>query len=163
MPDPLTITAAITIASKAFKGVKKMVELGREAEDTFGQIGKWMEANHDVNKAKERSQSPSLFKKITSAGSVEKEALDALIAQKKMYEQRKELRTMILMSYGKESWDELLAMETKIRAQRTKLIHDRIKMRQKMIDGVFIFSGITIIIALIAGTIYVVMQGGENA
>ena len=80
-----------------------------------------------------------------------------------MYEQRKELRTMILMSYGKESWDELLAMETKIRAQRTKLIHDRIKMRQKMIDGVFIFSGITIIIALIAGTVYVVMQGGENA
>ena len=163
MPDPLTITAAITIASRAFSGVKKMVEMGREAHDTFGQIGKWMEANHDVTKARERSQSPSLFKKITSAGSVEKEALDALVAQKKMYEQRKELRTLIVMSYGKESWDELLAMEKKIRAERTKLIHDRIKMRQKMIDSVFIFSGIAIIVALIAGTVYVVLQGGENA
>ena len=80
-----------------------------------------------------------------------------------MYEQRKELRTLIVMSYGKESWDELLAMEKKIRAERTKLIHDRIKMRQKMIDSVFIFSGIAIIVALIAGTVYVVLQGGENA
>ena len=161
--DPLTITAAITVASKAFKGVKKMVELGRDAEDTFGQIGRWMEASHDVTKARERSQSPSLFKKITSAGSVEKEALDALIAQKKMYEQRKELRSLIVLSYGKESWDQLLAMERKIRVQRTKLIHDRIKLKQKIIDSVFIFSGITIIVALIAGTVYVVLQGGENA
>ena len=88
MPDPLTITAAITLAGKAFKGVQKMVELGREAEDTFGQIGKWFEACHDVNKAKERAQNPPLFKKIAAASSVEKEALDALIAQKKMHEQR---------------------------------------------------------------------------
>ena len=161
--DPRTITAAITVASKAFKGVKKMVELGRDAEDTFGQIGRWMEASHDVTKARERRQSPSLFKKITSAGSVEKEALDALIAQKKMYEQRKELRSLIVLSYGKESWDQLLAMERKIRVQRTKLIHDRIKLKQKIIDSVFIFSGITLIVALIAGTVYVVLQGGENA
>ena len=161
MPDPLTISMAIAGASRAFKGVQKMVELGREAEDTFGQIGKWMEANHDVNKAKERSQSPSLFKKITSAGSVEKEALDALIAQKKMYEQRNELRTMILMSYGKESWDELLAMETKIRAQRTKLIHDRIKAKQKLVDIVFIFFGFSFIMVLIVGTVYIILQGGN--
>ena len=139
MPDPLTISMAIAVASRAFKGVQKMVELGRDAEDTFGQIGKWMEASHDVNKAKERSQSPSLFKKITSAGSEEKQALDAIIAQKKMYEQRKEIRSLIVMNYGKESWDELLAMETKIRAQRTKLIHDRIKAKQKLVDIIFIF------------------------
>ena len=163
MPDPLTITAAITIASRAFSGVKKMVEMGREAHDTFGQIGKWMEANHDVTKARERSQSPSLFKKITSAGSVEKEALDALIAQKKMYEQRKELRTLIVMSYGKESWDELLAMERKIRAERTKLIHDRIKLKQKITDSVFIFLGISVIVAILATTVWIIIKGGTPA
>ena len=161
MPDPLTISMAIAVASRAFKGVQKMVELGRDAEDTFGQIGKWMEASHDVNKAKERSQSPSLFKKITSAGSVEKQALDAIIAQKKMYEQRKELRSLIVMNYGKESWDELLAMETKIRAQRTKLIHDRIKAKQKLVAIIFIFFGFSFIMALIIGTVYIIMQGGN--
>lgn len=156
MPDPLTITAAITIASRAFSGVKKMVEMGKEAHDTFGQIGQWMEASHDVNKAKERAEHPSLFKKITASGSVEKAALDSLIGAKRLYEQRKELRTLIVMSYGIESWNELLAMEKKIRAERTRLIHDRIKMRQKMIDGVFIAFGVAAIVGLIGGTIYII-------
>ena len=161
MPDPLTVSMALTVASKAFKGVQRMVELGRDAEDTFGQIGKWMEASHDVNKAKERAEKPSLFKKLTDSSSVEREALDSLIGQKKMYEQRKELRTMILMAYGKESWDELLAMEKAIRAKRTKLIHDRIKARQKLLDGAIIVFGICVIAGLIGGTIYIVMQGGK--
>jgi hypothetical protein len=161
MPDPLTVSMAITVASKAFKGVQKMVEMGREAEDTFGQIGKWMEAAHDVNKAKERAEKPSLFKKLTDGGSVEREALDSLIGQKKMYEQRKELRTMIVMAYGKESWDELLAMEKSIRAKRTRLIHDRIKARQKLLDGIIIVFGVCAIVGLIGGTIYIIMQGGK--
>ena len=29
--DPLTVTAAISVASRAFAGVKKMVEMGKEA------------------------------------------------------------------------------------------------------------------------------------
>ena len=65
------------------------------------------------------------------------------------------------MSYGKESWDELLAMEKKIRVERTKLIHDRIKARQKIVDIVFIFFGFSFIMALIVGTVYVIMQGGN--
>lgn len=161
MPDPLTITAAISLAGRAFKGVQRMVELGREAEDTFGQIGKWFEACHDVNKAKERAQNPPLFKKITSASSVEKEALDALIAQKKMHEQRKQLRSLIVLTYGKDAWDELHAMEKKIRAERTRVIHDRIKARQQFMDGVFIVLGVGAIVGLIGGTIYIVMQGGK--
>jgi len=160
MPDPLTITAAISLAGRAFKGVQKMVELGREAEDTFGQIGKWFEACHDVNKAKERAQNPPLFKKITSASSVEKEALDALIAQKKMHEQRKQLRSLIVLTYGKEAWDELHAMEKKIRAERTRLIHDRIKARQKIIDGFCILFGIFFIVIIVVGFFWVISKGG---
>ena len=159
MPDPLTITAAITVASRAFAGVKKMVELDREAEDTFGQIGKWMEASHDVNKAKERAEKPSLFKKITGNGSIQKQALDALIAQKQLYEQRKQLRSMIMMAYGKESWDELLSMERKIRTERTKVIHDRIKFRQKIIDIAFIIGASIFGLGLITGFIWIINQG----
>ena len=161
MPDPLTITAAITVASKAFRGVQKMGELGREAEDTFGQIGKWMEASHDVNKAKERAEKPSLFKKITGNGSVEKEALDALIAQKQLYEQRKQLRSMIMMAYGKESWDELLAIEKKIRSERTRLIHDRIKAKQKIIDTILISGACIFSVFLIGGLIWMINQAAK--
>ena len=160
MPDPLTITAAIALAGRAFKGVQKMVELGREAEDTFGQIGKWFEACHDVNKAKERAQNPPLFRKITSASSVEKEALDALIAQRKMHEQRKQLVSLIVLSYGKDAWEELHAMEKKIRAERTRLIHDRIKARQKIIDVFCIISGVFFIVIIVVGFLWAISKGG---
>ena len=162
MPDPLTITAAISLAGRAFKGVQKMVELGREAEDTFGQIGKWFEACHDVNKAKERAQNPPLFRKITSASSVEKEALEALIAQKKMLEQRKQLRSLIVLTYGKEAWDELHAMEKKIRAERTRLIHDRIKARQKIFDAIAIIFFVLFLLGLVIGFIWILQQGGNS-
>ena len=162
MPDPLTVSMALTVASKAFKGVQRMVELGRDAEDTFGQIGKWMEASHDVNKAKERAQNPPLFKKITSASSVEKEALHALIAQKKMHEQRKQLRSLIVLSYGKDAWEELHAMEKKIRAERTRLIHDRIKARQKIFDAIAIIFFVLFLLGLVIGFIWVLQQGGNS-
>ena len=136
-----------------------MVDLGREAEDTFGQIGKWMEASHDVNKAKERAEKPSLFKKITGNGSIQKQALDALIAQKQLYEQRKQLRSMIMLASGKESWDELLSMERKIRTERTKVIHDRIKFRQKIIDIAFIIGASIFGLGLITGFIWIINQG----
>jgi hypothetical protein len=160
MPDPLTITAAIALAGRAFKGVQKMVELGREAEDTFGQIGKWFEACHDVNKAKERAQNPPLFKKIAASSSVEKAALEALIAQKKMLEQRKQLRSLIVLSYGKDAWEELHAMEKKIRAERTRLIHDRIKARQKIIDVFCIMSGVFFIVIIVVGFLWAISKGG---
>ena len=38
--DPITIMATVTAA---FNGIKKAVELGREAQDIFGQLGKWAE------------------------------------------------------------------------------------------------------------------------
>ena len=38
MIDPIT---AVAMATSAFKTVQKMVSMGREIEDTLGQVGKW--------------------------------------------------------------------------------------------------------------------------
>ena len=48
-------------------------------------------------------------KAITKA--VEKEAFDALIAKRKMAEQRKTLYELITYSWGKDAWTELVQME----------------------------------------------------
>jgi len=36
--DPVTLLAT---ATTVFNGIKKAVQLGREAQDIFGQLGKW--------------------------------------------------------------------------------------------------------------------------
>ena len=41
MPDPLTITAAITLAGKCINGVTKAVNSGRELESAMGHISRW--------------------------------------------------------------------------------------------------------------------------
>ncbi len=159
--EPLSVMVALSVANKAFNGVSRMVSKGKEIESTLGQLGKWFEALADVNAATERSKNPPLFKKIAGSKSIEKEALDCVIAKQKMYQQRKELRELILYSYGKDVWDDLLATEKQIRAERKNQVHRRLEFKQKVIDFVLIVFGSLSIISILTGTIWIISQGGN--
>ena len=161
MPDPLTITAAITLAGKAVNQVSKLVQSGREIEDCMSHISRWFECCSDINKARERAENPPFFKKLTNAKSVESEALDAIIAQKKMRDQRTQLRELIMWQWGKDEWDNLLAQEKEIRERRAKAIHNRIILKQKIFDFVIGILGIIAIVGIIIGFIWVISLGGE--
>ena len=161
MPDPLTVTAAITLASKAVNQVTKLVQSGRELEDCVGHISRWFECCSDINKARERAENPPFFKKLTNAKSVESEALDAMIAQKKMRDQRTQLRELIMWQWGKDEWDNLLAQEKEIRERRAKAIHNRIILKQKIFDFIIGILGIIAVLGIIIGFIWVISLGGE--
>ena len=160
MPDPLTITAAITLAGKAVNQVSKLVQSGREIEDCMSHISRWFECCSDVNKARERAENPPFFKKLANAKSVQAEAMDAVIAQKKMRDQRAQLRELIMWQWGKDEWDNLLAQEKQIREKRQKLIHDRIVLKQKIFDLLIGTVGILAILGIIIGFIWIISLGG---
>jgi len=160
MPDPLTITAAITLAGKAVNQVSKLVQSGREIEDCMSHISRWFECCSDVNKARERAENPPFFKKLANAKSVQAEAMDAVIAQKKMRDQRAQLRELIMWQWGKDEWDNLLAQEKQIREKRQKLIHDRIVLKQKIFDFAIGIVGILAILGIIIGFFWIISLGG---
>ena len=160
MPDPLTITAAITLAGKAVNQVSKLVQSGREIEDCMSHISRWFECCSDVNKARERAENPPFFKKLANAKSVQAEAMDAVIAQKKMRDQRAQLRELIMWQWGKDEWDNLLAQEKQIREKRQKLIHDRIVLKQKIFDLIIGVAGILAMLGIIIGFIWILSLGG---
>jgi CHASE3 domain sensor protein len=160
MPDPLTITAAITLAGKAVSSVSKLVQSGRELEDCASHISRWFECCSDVNKARERAENPPFFKKLTNSSSVQAEAMDAVIAQKKMRDQRAQLRELIMWQWGKDEWDNLLAQEKQIREKRQKLIHDRIVLKQKIFDFTIGIVGVLAILGIIIGFIWIISLGG---
>ena len=160
MPDPLTVTAAITLAGKAVNQVSKLVQSGREIEDCMSHISRWFECCSDVNKARERAENPPFFKKLANAKSVQAEAMDAVIAQKKMRDQRAQLRELIMWQWGKDEWDNLLAQEKQIREKRQKLIHDRIVLKQKIFDLLIGTVGILAILGIIIGFIWIISLGG---
>ena len=160
MPDPLTVTAAITLAGKAVTQISKLVQSGREIEDCMSHISRWFECCSDVNKARERAENPPFFKKLANSKSIQAEAMDAVIAQKKMRDQRAQLREIIMWQWGKDEWDNLLTQEKQIREKRQKLIHDRIIFKQKIFDFVIGIAGILAILGIIIGFIWIISLGG---
>ena len=59
--DPIS---ALAVASAAFKGVKALVEAGREIEDVTGQLGKWFSAVADITNAEKDAKRPPFYKKL---------------------------------------------------------------------------------------------------
>ena len=130
MIDPIT---AITIATKAFNTVKAMVAAGKEVEDTLGQIGVWYGACSDFNEAKKQAENPPLFKKIINSKSVEQEAMEIYAKEKKMLQQEKDLRQLLLYTYGQGGYQELVDLRRKIKEQREKTIYAQARRRKAFI------------------------------
>jgi hypothetical protein len=123
-------------------------------------ISRGGEGCSDVNKARERAENPPFFKKLANAKSVQAEAMDAVIAQKKMRDQRAQLRELIRWQGGKDEGDNLRAQEKQKREKRQKLIHDRIVVKQKKFDSTTGVAGILARLGIIIGIIRIIPSGG---
>jgi hypothetical protein len=121
--DPVTISLAMGVASKAFDAIKKGFAVGRDIEQMSGDIGRWMGAVSDVDNAEKQTKNPPLFGKLFKAGSIEEAALAAYAAKKKLEEQRYELKVFLNMTYGPQAYNDLLAMEGQIRKERQQTIY----------------------------------------
>jgi len=138
--------------------VKRMVAAGREIEDTLTQIGTWYGAVSDFNEAKRQAQNPPLFKRLVSKKSVEQEAMDIYVQQKKVNQQENELRTLLLYTYGTGGYQELVDLRRKIREQREQTIYAQARKRKALFwNSVALAAcslmayGIYLIISLIIG------------
>ena len=93
---------------------------------------------------------------------MEAEALDAMIAQKKMRDQRAQLRELIMWQWGKDEWDNLMKLEKEVREKRAKAIHDRIVLKQKIFDAIAIIFFVLFLLGLVIGFIWILQQGGNS-
>jgi hypothetical protein len=132
MIDPIT---AVAMATSAFKTVQKMVSMGREIEDTLGQVGKWYGAVSDFNEAKRQAENPPLFKKLVASKSIEQEALELFAQTKKIQQQEKDLRELLMYTYGASAYQELLNMRRSIREQREKTVYAQERRRKEIFWG----------------------------
>ena len=156
MIDPFTAVAA---ATTAFNTVKKFVHAGQEFEHCMGQMGKWYSAVSDFRKGQQMQKNPPIFRKLLAAGSVEEEALNLLIHEKKVMEMEKELQQMLNFRFGFGTWDELKDMQRKIRAQREKEVYAAAERRQAIINGVAVTVLLGAGFCILGGMIYLIGVG----
>ena len=158
MLDPVS---ALAIATSAYKVLKKGIEMGRELEDMGGQLGTWFSAVSDVKSAEEEAKDPPLFRKLIAKGSVEQEAMQALIARKKIEQQEKELRELIVWRWGTEEYTAMMRDRARIKDTRAKAIQNqRRKMRKFIANTLTIVVIIGLVGALLALIIGILMNLG---
>jgi GrpB-like predicted nucleotidyltransferase (UPF0157 family) len=149
MIDPIT---AVAVATSAFKTVQKMVSMGREIEDTLGQVGKWYGAVSDFNEAKRQAENPPIFRRLVASKSVEQEALEMYAHDKRIKQQETELRELLMYTYGPDAYKELLGMRRKIRDQREKTLYAQERRRKA-----FIWNGVALIfISIMLYSLYII-------
>ena len=134
--DPVTISLALGVASKAFDAIKQGFAVGRDLEQMSGDIGRWMGAASDVDNAEKQAKNPGVFGKVFGGGSIEATALQAYSAKKKLEEQRYELKMFLNLTHGPQAYEELLQMEGQIRKERQQTIYKQQQLRRQIGEGI---------------------------
>ena len=156
--DPLSLVA---IASSTFKGIQVLVGKGAEIEQVAQKLGHWYGLVSDIKEAEKEAESPPLFKKMFDGNSVEEQALNAVIAKKKIEEQEKQVRELIVWAYGRETYKEMMDMRRDIRAKRERMIYKQRRRQRRMLDVSGMIVGLLIAGGIIMGTVSVIQSFGR--
>ena len=158
MLDPVS---ALAIATSAYNALKRGIELGRELSDMGNQLGAWAGAVADVKSAEEEAKDPPLFKKLISSGSVEQEAMQALVARKKIEQQERELRELIVYKWGTDAYVEMMRDRARIKDTRERAIQNQRRKMRKFIANVLTITAIVGLLgAIVAFGIGILMNLG---
>lgn len=149
--DPLSLVA---MASTTFKGLQVLVSKGAEIEQVAQKLGHWYGLVSDLREAEREAENPPLFKKLFDGESVEQQALNAVIAKKKIEEQEKEVRELITWAYGNETYKEMMQLRREIRAKREKMIYKQRRKQKRMLD----LSALIVAIMFSGGVIWAVLS-----
>ena len=152
MLDPVSLLAT---ATAVFNGLKAAVEVGREAEDVFSQLGKWAGAVADLQEwmrteEENANKPPPLFKKLVFTKSATAEAFDAYAAKIKINQMEEEIRHMFTLGelwwLGKEGYNEFIMMRRSIKEKREKMVYEQFRRRKKLIRMVTDYAFIAVIL-----------------
>ena len=156
--DPVSLVA---IASSTFKGIQVLVSKGAEIEDVAKKLGHWYGLVSDIKEAEKEAENPPLFKKMFDGDSVEEQALNAVIAKKKIEEQEKQVRELITWAYGTETYKEMMQMRKDIRAKRERMIYKQRRRQRRMLDVSAIIVGLMVAGGIITGTVSFIQTFGR--
>jgi len=148
--DPLSL---IAMASTTFKGIQTLVAQGAEIEHVAQKLGHWYGLVSDIKEAEKEAEKPPLFKKLFDGESVEQQALNSVIAKKKVEEQEKQIRELVTWAYGVETYKEMMQMRREIRAKRERIIYRQRRRQRRMLDVSAIVIGLMISGGVIFATV----------
>jgi hypothetical protein len=131
MIDPIT---AITTATAAYNGLRKLVATGREIEDCVSQLSQWAGAASDIAFLEQKHKNPPWYASL--AGSPEQEAIQIYAAKEKLDKQRSEILRMVQYTGGTKGKQRYLEILREVKEQRRKHAYRKAEIKQAIIEWV---------------------------
>jgi hypothetical protein len=148
--EPLSL---IAMASTTFKGIQTLVSKGAEIEAVAQKLGAWYSFASDIREAEKEAERPGVFKKLFDGQTVEQQALNSVIAKKKLEEQEKQIRELIVWAYGTETYQEMIMLRREIKAKREQAIYKQRRRQRLLMDSTIVVIGVLVMGAIIFGTV----------
>jgi hypothetical protein len=130
--DPVTISACIAGANRAYNLVAKAVNAGREIEDTAQYLGKFFDSKEKILEIEKENQ---YGPKFLRGSSVESQALEIQMAKHKTQQMEKQLRELLVLTVGEDFYNEMMKTRRTIRSHRLAAAEARAKKKRLIIDG----------------------------
>lgn len=140
----IEIGIALSMASSAYNGIKKAIEMGREAEDMVGVFSKFFDAKDQIIEASEYGSHQPLVKKLFSGSSVEAQALEITAAKHKTQQLEKELREFLIYSGQGAFYEDMMRERRNIRQARAAEAKRKAESRKFWWDVTFVVIALVI-------------------
>ena len=131
----IELAAAVSMASSAYSGIKRAIEMGREAQDVASAFCKFFDAKESIAEASIAHKEGSKVKKLFSGTSVEAQALEITAAKHKTEQLEKELREFLLWTGQEQFYNDMMIERRRIRAARIAEARRRAAKQAMIIDG----------------------------
>jgi len=133
MIDPVS---ALGMATAAYRGIKSAIDTGKELSDMAGTLNQWATSISDLDFAHRQAENPPMFKKLFGSSQIEQNALEVWGHKQKAKEMRDELKGYISFFYGPSAWDEIVAIEAKMRKERKEAIYRAEERKQAILEWI---------------------------
>lgn len=135
-----------------------LVGAGREIQDVSQQLGSWYCAVADITKAESQRKNPTwLDKKTHGTDNIEQEAMDIVIRKKTLLEKEKEIKFMLDYRFGLGTYDEMLGMRRKIRAEREETVYAAMEAKRQIQNNMAIGVLSLGIVGVLGGGMYLIV------
>ncbi len=145
------VATALSLASSAYAGIKKAMEMGREAQDVAEFFGRWFEAKEQIAEVQQYANNPSMMAKMFSGKSVEAQALQVTSARYKIQAMEKELREYLIYTGQSDFYEDMMKERRVIRQARLLAAKRKAEKRAFMLNVFALTVGMGIASFIIVG------------
>ena len=128
------VATALSLASSAYAGIKKAMEMGKEAQDVAEFFGRWFEAKEQIAEVQQYANNPSMMAKMFNSKSVEAQALQVTSARYKIQAMEKELREYLIYTGQVDFYEDMMKERRIIRQSRLLAAKRKAEKRAFMLN-----------------------------